>query len=296
MSRLVEHARNDDRIYLLTGDLGYSVLEPFREEFPDRFLNVGIAEQNMVAVATGLAREGKKVFTYSIGNFATMRAMEQIRYDVAYHSADVIIVSVGAGYAYGPLGPSHHATEDVAMMRCIPNMIVASPADPLEAASVVDFFIEHSGPGFLRLNKAGERCLHDKQVIDVGPDKLLPILEGSDTVVLSHGAITSLMVDEIQASNSTFALYSCPFASGFTSVTARYLVDSYRQVVTVEEHQKSGGFGSAILEMFADARAAGFIANIPPVRRIAIEDQFVSVSGSQEFLRRRAGLTLSGIL
>src|SRR4051812_19286753 len=119
ISRLIEEARKDSRVFLLVGDLGFSVVEPFRDEFPKQFLNVGVAEQNMTGVAAGLAMEGYTVFTYSIGNFPTLRCMEQIRYDVCYHNLNVKIVSVGGGYAYGPLGASHHATEEIGMLRTI---------------------------------------------------------------------------------------------------------------------------------------------------------------------------------
>ena len=137
INRLTEIAKVDKKIFLICGDLGYSVLEPFAEQFPDRFLNVGIAEQNMMHVATGLAFEGYNVFTYSIGNFPTLRCMEQIRYDICYHNANVKIVAVGSGYAYGPLGVSHHTTEDIAMLRALPGMIVTAPGDPVEAMSSV---------------------------------------------------------------------------------------------------------------------------------------------------------------
>ena len=133
INQLMEEARKDRSIFLLTGDLGFSVLEPFAKEFPERFVNVGIAEQNMAGIAAGLALDGWNVFTYSIANFPTLRSLEQIRYDICYHDLNVTVVSVGAGYAYGALGASHHATEDIAIMRAIPNMVVASPGDPIEA-------------------------------------------------------------------------------------------------------------------------------------------------------------------
>lgn len=126
IKQLVEEAGTNDKIFLIVGDLGYSVVETFAEKYPERFLNAGIAEQNMVGVAAGLAMAGYNVYVYSIGNFPTLRCMEQIRYDIAYHKLNVKIVSVGAGYAYGSLGSSHHATEELGMMRTIPNMVVCS--------------------------------------------------------------------------------------------------------------------------------------------------------------------------
>ncbi|HUT68624.1 MAG TPA: hypothetical protein VMW86_08780, partial [Dehalococcoidales bacterium] len=130
---LIEMAREDESIFLLVGDVGYRLVEPFAREFPERFVNIGIAEQNMVGIAAGLALSGKTVFLYSIANFPTVRCVEQIRNDVCYHKANVKIVTAGGGLIYGALGPTHHLTEDVALMRALPNMTVIAPGDPLEA-------------------------------------------------------------------------------------------------------------------------------------------------------------------
>ena len=151
IKQLVEEAAINDKIFLIVGDLGYSVVEMFAEKYPERFLNAGIAEQNMIGVAAGLAKEGYNVYVYSIGNFPTLRCMEQIRYDVAYHNLNVKIVSVGAGYAYGSLGASHHATEELGMMRTIPNMVICSPGDPVEAQVISTVSANYEGPMYLRL-------------------------------------------------------------------------------------------------------------------------------------------------
>ena len=160
---LCKAAKKDEKVFLLCGDLGFSVLEEYIDQFPDRFLNVGVSEQNMSLVASGLALEGFNVFLYSIGNFPTLRAMEQIRYDICYHNLNVTIVTVGGGYAYGPLGPSHHSTEDFAMLRSIPNMVLAAPADPIEAKLITNFFLKRNGPGYIRLNKSGEPKIHKEE-------------------------------------------------------------------------------------------------------------------------------------
>ena len=151
IKQLTKEAEENDKIFLIVGDLGFSVVEDFANKFPNRFLNAGIAEQNMIGVAAGLAKEGYNVYVYSIGNFPTLRCMEQIRYDVAYHNLNVKIVSVGAGYAYGSLGASHHATEDLGMMRTIPNMVVCSPSDPKEAQAITAISASYNSPMYLRL-------------------------------------------------------------------------------------------------------------------------------------------------
>ena len=155
INTLLELADEDDRIYLLCGDLGYSVLEPFFERFPDRFINVGVAEQNMIGIAAGLAQSGYVVFCYSIANFPTLRCLEQIRNDVCYHDCNVNIVSVGGGVAYGAQGYSHHAVEDLAVMRALPNMVVAAPGDPLEVRSLTCALVNHPGPGFFAPGQGG---------------------------------------------------------------------------------------------------------------------------------------------
>ncbi len=143
---LLQLAAEDERIYLLSGDLGFGVADEFRRRFPARFLNAGVAEQNMTGVAAGLALAGKIVFTYSIANFPTLRCLEQIRNDVCAHNANVKIVAVGGGLAYGALGPSHHATEDLAILRALPNMVVVAPGDPLEAAQATAAIARMPGP------------------------------------------------------------------------------------------------------------------------------------------------------
>ena len=160
INQLIKEAERHPEIVLLTGDLGYSVVEPFRDRFPDRFYNVGIAEQAMAGIAAGLAREGFNVYIYSIGNFPTLRCMEQLRLDVAYHRLSVKVVAVGAGYAYGAMGASHHATEDVAMMRALPDCVVAVPGDPVEAAAVTALSASHPGMMYIRLGKAHETVVH----------------------------------------------------------------------------------------------------------------------------------------
>src|SRR5437667_4581521 len=157
---LVRLAEDDERITLVVGDLGFGVIEPFARRFPDRFLNAGVAEQNMTGIGAGMALSGKVVFTYSIANFPTLRCLEQVRNDVCYHAADVKIVAVGGGFAYGSLGMTHHATEDLALMRALPGMVVVAPGDPIEVELATRAVVEHRGPCYLRLGRVGEPCVH----------------------------------------------------------------------------------------------------------------------------------------
>ena len=188
---LVEIAETDLRINLVVGDLGFGVVEPFVQRFPDRFLNVGVAEQNMSGVAAGMALCGKTVFTYSIANFPTLRCLEQIRNDICYHRANVKIVAVGGGLMYGALGMTHHATEDLAIMRALPEMTVVAPGDPLEAAHATRALAATPGPGYLRLGRAGEPAVHQGP-IDFRIGRAIMLRDGSD-LLSSHRGECSIL-------------------------------------------------------------------------------------------------------
>lgn len=296
INTLVDLAAEHDDLFLLCGDLGYSVLEPFASRFPDRFLNAGIAEQNMTTVAVGLAREGYNVFTYSIGNFPTLRCMEQIRYDVCYHEANVKVVAVGAGYAYGPQGVSHHTTEDLAMLRALPGMTICAPADAGEARAAAAFMARHTGPGYVRLNKSGEPAVHEQSdVTDFRPGRFIPVRDGTGTLVLATGAMVHPMLTELRNTNRDWALWSAPFVGRYDPEYMREMGQRFQRIVTVEEHQLNGGFGSSVVEMLSDLYATGRLSDMPRVRRIAVPNVFIGTSGTQEYLRSAAGLTLGAI-
>lgn len=296
INSLTNLAAEHDNIFLLCGDLGYSVLEPFANRFPDRFLNAGIAEQNMTTVAVGLAREGYNVFTYSIGNFPTLRCMEQIRYDVCYHGASVKIVAVGAGYAYGPQGVSHHTTEDIAMLRVLPGMVICAPADAVEAKAAAHFMANHKGPGYVRLNKAGEPSVHGLSgQLAMRPGRFTAVQDGEDVLVIATGALVHPMLVELRQQKSKWALWSAPFVGQYDTNYMISIGQRFRRIVTVEEHQLNGGFGSSVVESLSDLYAQGRIPEMPRVKRIAVPNIFIGTSGSQEYLRKEAGLTLDGI-
>ena len=160
IEELERAAAENPKIALIVGDLGFSVAESFAEKFPRQFFNAGVAEQNMMGLAAGLASEGWHVFVYSIANFPTFRCAEQIRNDVAYHNLPVTIVAVGGGLAYGNLGYSHHAVQDYALMRVMPHMLIASPGDPFEVQACMRYLINNPQPSYLRLGKAGECNIH----------------------------------------------------------------------------------------------------------------------------------------
>lgn len=245
---LYELAEKDSRIWLLTGDLGYSVLERFAERFPDRFINVGVAEQNMTGVAAGLALCGKIVFTYSIANFSTLRCLEQIRNDVCYHNLNVKIVAVGGGLAYGSLGYSHHGIEDIAVMRTLPNMTVIAPGDPIETELATRAIVDWPGPCYLRLGRGKEPRIH-KTLPDFNVSEAIFVRQGLDVALLSTGGILKTAVelaDELCKVGIKAAVVSVPTVKPFPEEFILELARRFSILVSFEEHVATGGFSEAV--------------------------------------------------
>ena len=288
INTLLELAGEDDRIFLLCGDLGYSVLEPFFERFPDRFINVGVAEQNMIGIAAGLAQCGYVAFCYSIANFPTLRCLEQIRNDVCYHDCNVTVVSVGGGVAYGAQGYSHHAVEDLAVMRTLPNMVVAAPGDPLEVRALTCALVNHPGPGFLRLGKAGEAILHDAvPSLEIG--ELIEMREGNDVVLFSTGGMLEIalqVAEQLAHEGIDVGVTSVPFLKPLNTAYVTAAARRAGLLCTLEEHGPIGGLGEAVASCLAQLsgdRAALLPFSLP-------EGSTKGVSGDQHYLRMRGGL------
>lgn len=295
INQLIEEARQNDRIYLLVGDLGYHVVEPFAQEFPSRYMNVGIAEQNMAGIAAGLAMSGYNVYFYSIGNFPTLRCLEQIRNDIAYHNANVKVVAVGAGYAYGSLGATHQATEEIGCLRSLPNMVVATPSDPVEARAITKLSVNYEGPMYIRLGKAGEKVVHKEETIVMNIGDICPIrvVERHEVAVFACGNILDDARHQIEDNNLPYNLFSVPFVKPMNIEQLKSIVESHQNgIITIEEHQKSCGMGSALIEILSDLYAEGKIRHYPKVKRIAIPDEFADVVGTQAFLREYEGLKI----
>ena len=291
ISELTLLAREDPSVFLIVGDLGFSVIESFAEEFPDRFLNAGVAEQMMIGAASGLAAAGYNVFVYSIGNFPTRRCLEQIRNDVCYHNRSVTIVAVGAGFSYGALGYTHHAIEDIAVMRALPNMTVYSPADPREARALTRQAAESSRPHYLRLGKNREPNLHDSELQSAVPDALV-LREGSDVTVLVTGSIAGVALeasDLLRAEGISARVVSVPILKPLGDGVLK-AAGGTSAIVTLEEHSLIGGLGSAVLESAAMAR------NRTPIYPIGIPEHTLGkYVGAHEYLREKNGLTAEAV-
>lgn len=282
IDELTKLAEAHDNIALIVGDLGFNVIEPFADRFPDRFVNAGVAEQNMTGLAAGMASEGYHVFTYSIANFPTFRCAEQIRNDVDHHRLPVTVVAVGGGLAYGALGYSHHAVQDYALIRTMPHMTIAAPGDPWETRACLRWLVANPGPSYLRLGKAGEPCFHD-HIPDVAPGRWLRVRDGSDeAALLSTGAALGAAIDRAEGR----AVYSLPLWSMAAKPAQAEQIAAHGEIVTLEDHLADGGFGSWLTEAVAGTPSA---ARIKP---IALSPVVCDTVASQAALNRIGGLTL----
>jgi transketolase len=292
IDELTSLAEKDPTIMLLTGDLGFGVLTEYAERFPSQFINVGVAEQNMSGLAAGLALEGYKVYTYSIANFTTLRCLEQIRNDICYHDANVTLVSVGAGFSYGQLGMSHFATEDLAILRALPNMMVVAPSDPWEAKVLTRQMAALPGPKYLRIDKGAGGS--EENVADVSLGKGRVVREGSDITIVSLGAILS------EALKAAESLASMGINARVLSINTlkpfdeSIIFSACREtggLISVEEHSKIGGLGGTISE-------ACLASNIIPkfFVSIGLRDEYPTMVGDQNFLRDHFDLSAEKII
>lgn len=283
---LIELAKKDKNIELVTGDLGFGVLKPFWEQCPDQFTNAGIAEQNMTSMAAGMALEGKTVFTYSIGNFPTLRCLEQIRNDCAYHKANVKVVCVGGGFVYGSLGMSHQATEDIACLRALPDVAVVCPGDLVEAEEATKAITYYPGTVYLRLGRGGEKQIHD-HIENFCIGKAVKIHDGERVAIFSTGAI----FEEIESAESSLKEHDiCPIVYTFPTVkpidrnTIETVADKVDMIVTCEEHNIIGGFGSSVAEIMSEKHHRATLL------RIGINDVYSIKVGNQKYLRQQYGI------
>jgi len=292
IEELTRLAEADPAITLVVGDLGFGVVVNFAERFPDQFLNAGIAEQSMTGIAAGLALSGRTVFTYSIANFPTLRCLEQIRNDLCYHDADVKIVAVGGGFAYGSLGATHHATEDLAVLRALPNLTVVAPGDTVEARLATRAIAEHRGPCYLRIGRAGEPTVHqDEPNFALG--RAIQLREGSDLTLISTGGMLQTAVhaaDELAERGLSARVLSMHTIQPIDIEAIRRAATETGLIVTIEEHSIVGGLGAAVAEVMAEAPTG------TPLRRLGAPGRFASRVGSQEYMIRQAGLSKEAVV
>jgi transketolase len=285
---LVDIARKDERIWMVLADIGYGEIEPFRDAFPGRWYNCGVAEQNMTGVACGVAMEGNIAITYSIANFPTLRCLEQIRNDVCYHDANVKIVIIGGGLAYGPLGVSHQATEDIAIMRALPNMVVFCPCDFAEAEAGVHAMIAHNGPFYYRCGYKKEPPVHQGRLaFKLG--KGVQVCDGTDATIFFTGTIGNQVLPAAEALEKHGIRCRVVSLHTVKPIDRSVILKAAREtgaIITVEEHQLQGGLGSAVAEVLCDGGEAP-----RKFLRIGLPDVYVSKVGTHEWLLNQYGLS-----
>ena len=290
---LTELAAADPRITLVTGDLGFGVVQKFAERFPGQFVNAGVAEQNMTGLATGMALAGRIVFTYSIANFPTLRPLEQIRNDACYHQANVVVVAVGGGLSYGAFGMTHHATEDIAILRSLPQMTVVAPGDPTETTAATKKVAEGIGPTYLRLGRAGEPMVHTGP-IDWQLGKALEARPGSDATIISTGAMLATAVaaaEELATSEGlNIRVLSMHTIKPLDVAAVLAAAEETGSVITLEEHSILGGLGGAVAEVLCEA----CVPNVA-FQRIGLPSEYITEVGNQDHLRAVHGLDVPAV-
>lgn len=293
LAALYTLAKDNKNILALVADNGAIVYDKFRQDFPEQFLNFGISEANMVSVAAGLASCSKIPFCYTISSFLTMRAFEQIRIDICLQQMNVKLVGIGAGFVYSNLGPTHQATEDIALMRVLPNMTVLSPADPLEAKYITYAAAEINGPVYIRLSTGGTPAVYKKEY-NFKPGKTVTLKEGNDlTIIASGGIIHEVLkaVDELEALNISTRLINVHTIKPLDEEVILRAARETKAILTIEEHTIYGGLGSAVAEVILEN-------NLTSVRfkRLGLNDVFPSGYGTYDEMKEINGLSKNHII
>lgn len=293
---LTAAAEKDDRVVLVAADIGNRLWDQFKRKFPDRFYNCGVCEANMTGVAAGLALDGYRPFTYTIAPFVTTRCLEQIRVDLCYHNLPVVVTAVGAGLSYASLGATHHACEDIAFLRALPEMTVVCPGDSPEIEALLPQLLNLQGPAYFRLGKKGEPMIHQQPPPAV-IGRALILQPGQRVGLLSTGNILPEVVEAAQGLAKRGISAEVVSFHTVKPLDHDYLESAFRRlelVATVEEHSRLGGFGSAVAEWYCDAQMQG----LPGGRllRLGTPDHFPHEAGEQHYFRKKFALSGEAIV
>lgn len=290
---MVELAAADPRVVLLSGDIGNRLFDPFKQRFPTRFYNCGVAEANMTSMAAGMAMCGLRPFTYTITPFATTRAMEQIRVDLCYHDVPVTVVGTGAGLSYASLGPTHHSCEDVALLRALPNMTVLCPADTTEVRQSLAAVLGLRGPAYIRLGKKGEPPVYQTPpAFAIG--KGIVVREGTDVCLLGLGTMVAVAMEAaalLQASGVSAQVVSMHTVKPIDEALLSDAFGRFPVVAVVEEHSRIGGLGGALAQWLVAQRPRP----LGELLGFGTPDAFLCDAGSQRYARQQCGLTADHI-
>lgn len=290
ISTLCDIVEERNNFFLLTGDLGYSVIEPFNKRYPDKYVNVGVAEQNMMGIATGLSLKGNIVYTYSIVNFTILRCLEQIRNDICYHKANVKIVGVGGGYTYGSSGMTHHGIEDLAIMSTLPNMTVLSPCDPVETRQATLAASRHEGPCYIRLRKSGEPIIHPNPP-DFKIGRGITVREGRDATIIGTGWILNNALRAailLKNEDIDVRVISMHTIKPLDEEIILKAADETSAIITLEEGSSNALGGTVALSLIKNYKHIKFAS-------LGINGMPSNYIGSQEYLLEKAGLVENNI-
>lgn len=289
---LLELAKQDKRLILMTGDLGFSIFEEFQKECPQQFFNAGVAEQNMTGLAAGMAIEGFSPWFYSIIPFVTMRNFEQIRNDICYQNLNVKITGVGVGFTFGPYGHTHHALEDVGILRTLPNMVILAPGDPIEARLATIAAYRHIGPVFIRFGRVGTPIVHTKEPkFEIG--KGIIVRDGQEVTLFASSTmlVRGLEVAKtLESKRISTRLISMPTIKPLDEGLIRKCAKETKAIFTIEEHSVIGGLGTAVAEVLAESGSKVIF------KRFGVPDRFTKVIGKQEFMLKANGLAADQIV
>lgn len=291
-ARTLERLASEDRdLFLLTSDLGFRLFDGFRESHPGRFINVGVAETNMIGVAAGMALEGKNVYCYSMVPFLILRALEQIRIDICYHNVGVKLVGVGAGVTYGLEGITHHGLEDLCALGALPNLAIVAPGDPREAEALVKASAGFPGPLYLRLGGNNDPPVH-RGPLDLGIGRGVVLRRGEDVTLCATGGMlytASRAAEGLSRLGVEVTLVSMPTIKPLDIELVRECAQESKAFFTVEDHRQTGGLGSAVAERLLEMGWRGRF------RKFAFPDTCFDAIGGKHFLQDRFGLSAEAI-
>lgn len=291
MDTVMDSCKEREDVFLISGDAGLGVFDEFSRDYPDKFLNLGVAEQNMASFAAGLSLTGTKVYTYNIIPFALYRCYEQVRNDICYQKAPVVIVGIGSGLTYAPQGMTHYSIEDIALARTLPNLTVISPIDPVEARLAARYSLTADGPVYVRLAKRGEPRIHEKDDFDITlPQK---IAGGEDAAILFHGSISAEVMAayrELTAEDIHPVLVSVPMIQPLNTQALLGLLEEVKYVVCVEEHYEISGLGNILTCMHAESRPSW------QLKTMGIPSGFIHEVKDQAGMREHFGISSGDIV
>ncbi len=288
INHLTEYAAADDNIFVIAGDGGYGVLDKYQQEMPKQYLNMGVAEQNAIGFAAGLAMTGRKVFVYNITPFVLYRCYEQVRNDICYQKVPVVLIGIGSGLAYAPGGMTHYSVEDIALARTMPGLEIISPADPVEACASVDYVMRSDKPAFIRIARGGEPKIHNERIEDISKPILMN--KGSRTAVLFHGAVSVEVMEMLKMAVEKPTVISIPMVSPLDFDCLEDMLEGVDRIVTVEEHYVVGGLGSIVGEWILD--------NDKPykLKKLGVDYEFIHQVKNNKGMRELFGISSDKIL